>query len=67
MALVFSLIYAHLGTALKLVMALCRQSGPQSVYKIRLCPAVGIHCAAPLNREIASPFSQKCRDPGILT
>ena len=62
MALVFSLIYAHLGTALKLVMALCRQSGPQSVYKIRLCPAVGIHCVAPAEQgDCKSIFSETQR------
>lgn len=37
MALSFSLIYAPLGAALKLVMALCRQSGQQNGYKIDLC------------------------------
>jgi hypothetical protein len=35
MVLVFSLIYASLGAALKLVMALCLQSGQHNVCKIR--------------------------------
>lgn len=46
MALVFPLIYAPLGAVLKLVMALCRQSGQQDVCETQLCPAVGIHCTA---------------------
>ena len=59
MALDFSLIYASLGAVLKLVMALRQQSGQQNIYKIQLCPTVGIHCVAPVEqRDCKSIFSE---------
>lgn len=56
MVCVSSLMYAPLGATLKLVVALCQQSGQQDVCTIRRCPAVSTMQLQP-NSEVASQLS----------
>lgn len=56
MVCVSSLMYAPLGATLKLVVALCQQSGQQDVCMIRLCPAVSAMQLQP-HSEVASQLS----------